>query len=355
MEVRAYPSSINDDLILSAEFYIPNVPKPLCLFFHGWHNDAARSAEAGYIDELKSDFFVISMDMRGRGGSTMKPDASGLELIDALDTVEFAGKTWPASIPEKSGVFSIGGSGGGGNVLAVAGKAPDFFCSAVSWAGMSDYGLWYEGDSLEHYRDEMKGKSWIGGTPKSNPEGYRSRGGLYVVENVIIPLLVIHGKNDRAVPVLSAEKYEAAANKLGKKNIHIHYNDGDHGSSVDWPLMLRFIKEHTIQVNIPRRGMLRVNSFLACRPFRLVFDHPSGMAEIEYLLDDHDRLSSLRFVPLNKRISPGDITLRVYSPVEGLTVETANEILSLKKLNQDETFSDYRWSPKHRSEIKIGY
>jgi len=206
MEIRKYPSSIDTNLALYAEFYVPDKPKPLCLFFHGWHGRAGASSKAGYIDPLLKDFFVVNVDMRGRYKSRDKPDASGHELVDGLDALDFARMTWPAAVRKEPGCYVIGGSGGGGNTLAIAGKAPDIFTAAVSWAGMSDYALWFEGDKKGRYRDEMETKGWIGGTPESNPEGYRARGGLHVLENVITALLVIHGKRDGAVPVEHAER-----------------------------------------------------------------------------------------------------------------------------------------------------
>lgn len=180
MKIRSYPSSVDPELSLSAEFYVPDKPKPLCLFFHGWGMSAADSRKGGYIDKLAPDFFVVNVDMRGRGKSTGKPDASGFELIDGLDALEHAGRTWPDAVKKDSEVYVAGGSGGGGNVMAIVGKAPDIFCAAVSWAGMSDYGLWHKDDKQGQYRDEMEGQDWIGGSPSSNPEGYRSRGGLYI-------------------------------------------------------------------------------------------------------------------------------------------------------------------------------
>jgi dipeptidyl aminopeptidase/acylaminoacyl peptidase len=124
--------------------------------------------------------------------------------------------------------YVLGGSGGGGNTLALAGKAPDFFAAAVAYAGMSDYALWYRQDMKGAYRDEMD--VWISGSPDSNPQGYQSRGGLHVLHNVLTDLLVIHGRNDRSVPFEHAAQYQAEARKLGKTNISFLFSDKGHAS-----------------------------------------------------------------------------------------------------------------------------
>jgi len=288
-----YTCSLDPSLRLGAEFHVPDVPRPLCLFFHGWHMTAEQSRKAGAISPLLPEFFVVNVDMRGRGGSSGVPDASGFELIDGLDALEHARRTWPHLVEDTAGPFAVGGSGGGGNVLALVGKAPDTFAAAVSWAGMSDYALWYREDSAGVYRDEMD--VWIGGPPDENPEGYLSRGGLHVLDNLLTPLLLVHGRNDVAVPVRHTEEYVRRSRSLGKAQVKVHYNDSGHDSA-EWPLMLEHLRTHRRPPEIPRRGRFLVHGFLACRPFRLILEDPSRMGRIEYRLDDSRRLIELHFV-----------------------------------------------------------
>jgi len=292
MRNETYRSSLDPALRLTAEFHLPAVPRPLCLFFHGWHMTAEESRKAGVIAPLLGDFFVVSVDMRGRGGSGGTPDASGFELIDGLDALEHARRMWPELVDDGAGPYAVGGSGGGGNVLALVGKAPDIFAAAVSWAGMSDYALWYRGDGRGIYRDEME--EWIGGSPDDNPEGYRSRGGLHVIENVLTPTLVIHGTKDEAVPVRHAEEYERRSRQLKKETIKVHYNDLGHACA-DWPIMLRHLHAHPRPPELPARGSLLVHGFLACRAFRMVLEEPSRMGRAEYHLDAQGRLAELHF------------------------------------------------------------
>lgn len=342
MEIREYPSSVVTGLRLSAEFHVPPEPKPLCLFFHGWHMTAEASRRAGEIGALLKGFFLVNVDMRGRGGHPGKPDASGHELIDGLDALDFARRTWPEAVDEETGVFLAGGSGGGGNTLSLVGKAPDIFTAAVSYAGMSDYGLWYEGDQRGRYRDEMEDKGWIGGTPESNPGGYRSRGGLHVIENVITDLLVFHGRNDGSVPVDHAEKYEARAREQGKTNIVFKYNDQGHGSA-EWPLALEHLKAGRPRRRLLSKGTLRVHSFLACRRFRLVLDDPSCMGKADYALDQQGRLARLDFSPEPGSAPVQVVTLRIRGRGANLSVWSKGALVEPESRAVADDMIEFTW------------
>ena len=342
MEIRTYQSSMSPDLALTAEFYVPDTPKPLCLFFHGWHMNAAGSAKGGHLAELEPHFFAVNVDMRGRGGSSGTPDASGHELLDALDALDFARETWPDAVAPGSGVYAVGGSGGGGNTLAIAGKAPDVFAAAAAWAGMSDYALWFNWDERRRYRDEAQDKGWIGGTPETNPEGYHARGGLNVIENVITNLLVIHGAADQAVPVEHAERYRDRAETLGRKNIRVLLNDKGHASQ-EWPLMIEHLLAHPTAPVLPAKGTLLVHSFLACRSFRLVLDDPARMGAAEYELDDAGRLRSLCFTQQPGLARAEEFLLRIAGPVRSVTVQAPGETFAPEQVSAGVDHDNFRF------------
>ncbi|MCX7824871.1 MAG: prolyl oligopeptidase family serine peptidase [Verrucomicrobiae bacterium] len=201
LEYRAYPSSQDPSPKLYANFIKPDQPRPILLSMHGWHGQAKRKHADNVETVTSQPWFVIEPDMRGRGDSTGKPDANGWELQDAVDAVEFAKKEYAPLIATPECVYLTGGSGGGGNVLGLVGKFPDYFCAAVCECGISDYGLWFEHDRKGEFRDELEGKGWIGGTPRTNPEAYASRGGLTTVSNLLTPLAITHGELDPRCPV----------------------------------------------------------------------------------------------------------------------------------------------------------
>ena len=345
MEVRTYGSSQDPALKLSAEFHVPAEPKPLCLCFHGWHQSAAvsRTSEP-FVVPLARQFFVVNVDMRGRGAGTGTPDASGHELIDGLDALEYARKTWPSKVRADAGPYLFGGSGGGGNVLALAGKAPDMFSAAVAYAGMSDYALWYQDDKAGQYRDEMETRNWIGGNPATNPEGYRSRGGLHVLSNVLAHLLVIHGTQDSSVPFHHAENYKKRAEELQKQNVGFSFWKGGHSLPLaDIPKSVAFFGEHAQAPRLPAKGRLLVHSFLACRNFWLILDHPSRVGTAEYETAPDGELLSLAFAQAAASTPVKEVVLRLSGDVAALSLDEKGGPRKVERWRQSGAWSDFRW------------
>jgi pimeloyl-ACP methyl ester carboxylesterase len=346
MEVRTYASSQDPALKLSAEFHVPDEARPLCLCFHGWHQSAAvsRTSEP-FVVPLTRQFFVVNVDMRGRAGSSGTPDASGHELIDGLDALEYARKTWPSKVRADAGPYLFGGSGGGGNVLALAGKAPDIFAAAVAYAGMSDYALWYQDDKAGQYRDEMETRGWIGGNPTTNPEGYRSRGGIHVLPNVLAHLLVIHGTQDDSVPVHHAENYKKKAEELQKQNISFSLWKGGHSLPLeDIPKSVAFLNQHAQPPKLPEKGKLLVHSFLACQRFWLILDHPSRVGTAEYETAADGALRSLAFSQPAGSTPAKECILRLSGDVAAVSMEAKGVQQTVQRWRQSGPYSDFKWT-----------
>ena len=212
-EYLDYPSRVDPQLRLFARFECTAPSGILLVNMHGWHGAVKKPHTDDVPDPLAKNYFVISPEMRGRGDATGQPDCNGWELQDVIDAVEFARRHYRDRIASPELVFLSGGSGGGGNVFALIGKFPDTFAAARAYYGISDYALWHTFDRKGEFRDELEGINgkdpkgrppWIGGSPETNPEAYRSRGGLTTVANLLTPTLVFHGADDARVPVLHA-------------------------------------------------------------------------------------------------------------------------------------------------------
>ena len=80
-----------------------------------------------------------------------------------------------------------------------------------------DYAAWYEEDQVGEFRDELE--VWIGGDPGSRQEAYASRSGITLVENLLTPLLIVHGTGDLRVPVEQADQYMRRAARAGKESL----------------------------------------------------------------------------------------------------------------------------------------
>lgn len=299
----SYPSSIDTSIKLYANFIKPLQPRPILVSMHGWHGAVQRYHQDDVKPVLTKEWFIIQPEMRGRGNSGGKQDANGWELQDVVDAVEFAKKEYRSLISDTVCIYLTGGSGGGGNVLGLIGKFPDYFCAAVCEVGISDYGLWYRHDKKGEFRDEMETKGWIGGTPDSNPEAYASRGGITTLDNLQTPLAMVYGDQDIRVPVEHARNYLKKARAIGKIKL-IDYLElkgvgavkgGAHWENITAEqdsLRKVFVSDHLtshhIPVEIPRKGKLTVTGFLKTKHFEVVLDNIDHIAKVIYNLDKQE-------------------------------------------------------------------
>ena len=117
---------------------------PVLIMMHAW---ASLTIDDNIVDRFAQlGFFVAAPGMRGRGGAQGARDASGREIYDILDAVNYVKANFADRISDK--IICWGSSGGGGNAMACACKLPDTFSCIISNSGMSDYGYdatygWY--------------------------------------------------------------------------------------------------------------------------------------------------------------------------------------------------------------------
>jgi hypothetical protein len=292
---------------------------------HGWHGSAKQAGHADDIDPHQdSPWFLIEPDMRGRGDSSGHPDCNGWELQDVIDAVNFARREYADQVATPDSIYLTGGSGGGGNVLALIGKFPDFFCTAVCEAGISDYGLLYHGDQVGEFRDEMETQHWIGESPSTRPEPYASRGGLTTVANLLTPLAMTHGELDPRCPVIQARQYVEQACRIGKGHLINYFElagvaaSGGHFGNISPSQILQrqaLIHRHLAPprppVILPRRGRMAVAGYLKTQAFEILFDRIDRIGFVDYDLD-HSRFAITAYTAISAllRIQQVDKTWR---------------------------------------------
>ncbi len=302
-EYRDYPSRVDPKLRLFARFECAAPSGILLVNMHGWHGGVKKPHADDVPDPLARNHFVIVPEMRGRGDATGQPDCNGWELQDVIDAVDFARRHYRDRIASPELVFLSGGSGGGGNVFALVGKFPDTFAAARAYYGISDYALWHTFDRKGEFRDELEGidgkdpkgrPPWIGGSPATNPEAYRSRGGLTTVGNLLTPTLVFHGSDDARVPVLHARLWVGAAHGAGRGALVAYHEQagvGDHrhnGNETREQLAFRnrageeFLRTHRTPPVLPERGSLVVAGYVKTSRFEVVLDSIDRVGRVDY-------------------------------------------------------------------------
>jgi hypothetical protein len=286
--IRSFKSSIDTSLRLWMVVYLPLQRSYILVTAHGFHGELNLPD----VYPSKKEFLSICLEMRGRTHSKGKPDASGYELQDWIDAVNFAKKEYAKYIIDTNIVYTEGGSGAGGNIYAILGKYPDFFTAAAVHSGMSDYYKLAMQDEVYEFVDELEGEGWIGGTWESNPIGYKSRGGLTTVQNLLTPLYIDHGETDIRIPVTHAREYVARARKLNKTIKYIE--SPDVGDRQHWTnitnnqekflekLMFEWLLSYKSRPEIPQQSSMIVAGFLKTRHFEINLDDIDKIATVDY-------------------------------------------------------------------------
>lgn len=303
-EYLEYPSRVNPELRLFASFECAAPTGILLVKMHGWHGQVKTAHRDNVPDPAAREYFVIEPEMRGRGDATGNPDCNGWELQDVIDAVEFAKTHYHERISSPQIVLLWGGSGGGGNVYALLGKFPDYFSAAIVEAGMSDYALWHLLDRTGEFRDELEGvagkdprglKSWIGGTPETNAEAYRSRGGLTTVGNLLTPTLIFHGADDVRVPALHARLWAGAAQGQGRGALvtyhelagvghDLYAEESKEQQAFHSRTIEAFLRTHREPPVLPPKGSFIVAGYLKTARFEVALDSIDHVAQLEYNL-----------------------------------------------------------------------
>lgn len=284
-----YPSSVTPGITLAMRVCKPAKPSYILATTHGWH----MNIEAFREDMGPSEYLCVEVDMRGRAWSQGKQDCNGLELFDVIDAVEYVKTAYASYILDPDVVYFDAGSGGGGNAFALAGKFPDYFAHITAMSGISDYALWYENDEIGEFRDEMD--VWIGDI--ANRDAYRSRSGLWLAENRLSPMHIIHGETDVRVPSVHSRLYAAAARQNGCGDLVQYWEIPGVGTRSHWGnateeqlAQIGAFAEagraaHRTPVSMPRRGEMAVGGYLVTKAFSVMLDDIDDCARVRYDLD----------------------------------------------------------------------
>ena len=142
------------------------------------------------------------------------------DLIDGLDWLIEAGYTDP------NRVCIVGGSYGGYAALAASFKIPNRFRCAVSFAGVTDLD-----DLVERARSFRFGE--LSAARIQSGDARRANSPMDRVDDIALPLLIVHGVLDRSVTVDQSRRLVEALQAADKPHIYIEQPNGDHFLSVE--------------------------------------------------------------------------------------------------------------------------
>ncbi len=237
-----------DELEIEAMLYDSGQrPSPLIVNPHGGPRARDTKSFDLYSQVLASrGYSVLQVNYRGSTGKgrefveTLIDDWGGAEQGDVVVAAEHALETYDWLDDERVIVF--GGSYGGYSAYWQLVQYPDFYEAGIAWIGLTDLADQYE-NTMPHFRTE--GMEKYLGTPEENPELYEERSPITYIENLDAPVLVVHGVNDRRVPVSQARLFRDALDEAGyEEGTDYEYEElGEEGhASTDQDQKLRMFR-----------------------------------------------------------------------------------------------------------------
>jgi len=137
------------------------------------------------------------------------------DVIDGLDWMIAQGITDPAR------VCVVGGSYGGYVALVAAYKTPQRFRCAIDFAGVADLSDLLRNTHQYQFGQLTRARIQQGGALHANSP-------IEHVGELGIPLLIVHGDQDRVVFIEQSERFVEALEKAGKPYRYIEQSGGDH-------------------------------------------------------------------------------------------------------------------------------
>lgn len=174
-------------------------------------------AEAGYA--------VVQPNYRGSSGygtafAKLGEGQWGLKMQDDLDdAITHLAKE---GIADPKRVCMAGASYGGYAAMRAAQRSGALYRCAISYAGVSDL------QAMQRYDGKfLYGKTRSDWLKKQAPD-YRSVSPRFGAQTFSMPILILHGKEDRRVPVKQSRMMAAALKEAGKPYEYIEQPLGDH-------------------------------------------------------------------------------------------------------------------------------
>jgi len=199
-------------------------PSPLIVNPHGGPRAADMRSFDLYTQFLVSrGCSVLQVNYRGSTGRGrtfrrhLHGDWGGAEQADVASAVEHVLETRDWIDDDRVVVF--GGSYGGYSTYWQVVQYPELYDAGIAWIGLTDLEDMYE-NTMPHFRTELMERYL--GTPEENPELYEHRSPITYTDNLDCPLLMVHGVNDRRVPLSQAELFRESL-------LEHDYDEDEHG------------------------------------------------------------------------------------------------------------------------------
>ncbi|MGD6776747.1 alpha/beta hydrolase family protein [Sutcliffiella horikoshii] len=208
--------------ILKPEEVAADTKLPVLIFNRGGNqNDGMITTETlGYLSNWASQgYVVLASQYRGNGGSEGKEEFGGSDVNDVLNLMNVAKEL---DYADEDHTVMLGLSRGG--LMSYLGMKNNMNVKAVAViGGISDLSNFYH--SRKDVRPMLED---LVGNPVDNSDAYAERSAVNWVNELDLPLLILHGEKDQRVPVTQVRELAKELKEENKTYKYIEYPGGDH-------------------------------------------------------------------------------------------------------------------------------
>lgn len=281
-----YPSTADPaftTLFAAYAYPIGRANLPIVTHMHGFAGTVSGMVARNWARQAAQGAFVVVPSMRGvdGGGSSTAQDASGREIYDINDAINYVRSNF-STVVDTNMVIAMGYSGGGGNVMNYASRFPDSAAVVVDHFGITDYGYnttwgWYQSGASAGQQSALV--SMIGNTPTLLPDNYRARSAVESLpRNYNGHIYIFHDDQDTSVPIaqsralvtnLVAYSRSYTTNFTTTTNAvrwtHSNPNDGSGVAQTESIWLANVVAGSHRPWLMPESGSVRVNAWLTSR------------------------------------------------------------------------------------------
>jgi dipeptidyl aminopeptidase/acylaminoacyl peptidase len=219
---------VSDGLRVKARVFWPagQGPFPGIVFGHGGVDGLSDSSIRRCRELAKAGFAVFAPSYRGEDGGQGTIEVAKGEVNDVLNGLE----AFKQDSRLNASRVAMMGTSHGALIGLLAASRSDQFRALVFAYGVSDIFAWWDYlVATNQVGTDALTKRIYGTGPTSRPESFRIRNGMYVLETVNVPVLILQGELDTTVPSSQAQALYDGLIKLEKWAQLELYPNSEHG------------------------------------------------------------------------------------------------------------------------------